>query len=190
MHLIVGLGNPGSEYENTRHNIGFLSVDSILKNNSVFIDKKKGKSLYSKTFLFNQETVVLKPQTFMNLSGSSVRDISSFFKIDPKQIIVIHDDIDLPFGKLRIKSSGGHGGHNGIRDIIKELGCDNFIRIKVGVGRPSNPNIPVHKHVLSVFSNQEEEKLSDLFLLIENSIEKVIISGADEAMNEYNSKTL
>ncbi len=188
MKLIIGLGNPGNEYNKTRHNIGFLALDYIASYINLNIDKKKFKSLYIKDSLYNNEVVLIKPQTYMNLSGSAVNNFANFYSISPQDIIVIQDDIDLNFGIIRIKNFGGHGGHNGIRDIANKLNTRNFIRIKIGVGRPDNPNFPVDKYVLSNFSKQQINELDEIFYYTLNAIKCIFEIGISEAMNEFNRK--
>lgn len=153
MKLIVGLGNPGSEYAKTRHNVGFMIIDTLGSNWK--LDKKFQAEL-SETTINNQKVLLAKPQTFMNLSGEAVQKIAGFYKIDPADVIVIYDDIDLQFGKLRVRHGGGSGGHNGIKSIFQHLG-DGFIRFRVGVGNETLKNpIATDKFVLAPFSSEEQ----------------------------------
>ncbi len=188
MKLIVGLGNPGQEYEKTRHNAGFLALDYIAAYYGTSIDKKKFKSLYIKTNFCSGNVVLIKPQTYMNLSGTAVSNFSKFFNVSVDNIIVLHDDIDLDFGSVRVKAGGGHGGHNGIRDIVNKLNSKDFIRIKIGVGRPDNPNYPVDKYVLSKFSKQQEREIQSVFDYTLNVTEKILTDSVTGAMNEFNRK--
>jgi PTH1 family peptidyl-tRNA hydrolase len=188
LKLIAGLGNPGQKYLQTRHNIGFLALDFIATDNSVIINNEKFKSFYAKTTLFDEDAVLIKPQTYMNLSGQAVSPFSNFYNIPAQDIIVIHDDIDLDFKEIRIKNGGGHGGHNGIRNIVQELGTNDFIRIRIGVGRPENLNFPIDKYVLSRFNDNEERELSCIFEYTLNACELIFEKGIKEAMNEFNGK--
>ena len=186
MKLIAGLGNPGVEYEHTRHNIGFRVLDLLAEQNRIDFDKKKGKSVYGKGSIAGIECILLKPQTYMNLSGSSVQEIFSFFNISIENCIIVHDDIDLPFSSVRIRIGGGHGGHNGIRNITTCLGSADFIRVKAGVGRPDNVNFPVDKYVLSNFNKDEDSQMEDFLIRMTLAVEKIISSGLNEAMNAFN----
>lgn len=174
------------EYEHTRHNIGFRVLDLLAEQNHIQIDKKKGKSLYSKGMIAGTDCILLKPQTYMNLSGSSVQEMISFYNVSIENCIIVHDDIDLPFSTVRIRIGGGHGGHNGVRNIISCMGSPDFIRVKAGVGRPDNPHFPVDKYVLSPFNKDENSQLEDFFIRITLAVEKIISSGLNEAMNAFN----
>lgn len=186
MKLIAGLGNPGSKYEWSRHNLGFLVIDNILKTYSLSLDKKTKNSLYIKTSINGLDLVLLKPQTYMNLSGYSILEIKDFYKIDLKNIIIIQDDIDLPFNTIRIKTKGSHGGHNGIKSIISILNSENFIRVKGGIGRPENNNFPIENYVLSNFNEQEKLFLNDFINKLSLAVIKIITAGVNEAMCEFN----
>ncbi|MFW7378160.1 MAG: aminoacyl-tRNA hydrolase [Oligoflexus sp.] len=156
MKLLVGLGNPGPKYETTRHNAGFLILDEIASRQSINVDQQKFQALLGKGRLLGDECIFIKPLTFMNLSGKSVAAALRFFKIDVADTIVLHDDIDVPFGKVKARTGGGHGGHNGIRSIIAETGQADFHRIKLGVGRPQQPEDgTVVNWVLNPFTTDE-----------------------------------
>lgn len=157
MKLIVGLGNPGSQYNETRHNAGFVVVDELLERQSQAWEGNKWNAQIATADLFGQRCLFIKPLTFMNLSGKSVAQAAVFYKLDPEDIFVIYDDIDMPSGKVKTKKGGGHGGHNGIRSLIKELGHPDFTRIKLGVGRPdpSESNMIVTDWVLGRMSQEE-----------------------------------
>ncbi|MDD2699448.1 MAG: aminoacyl-tRNA hydrolase [Arcobacteraceae bacterium] len=156
MFLIAGLGNPGEKYKNTRHNVGFLVIDEIAKNaNTTTINNSNFKSITQKT----NNTILAKPQTFMNLSGESILSIADYYGIDNNEIIIIHDDLDLPFGAVKFKIGGGHGGHNGLRSIDSHIGQD-YIRVRVGIGKPINKEVA--NYVLSDFSKEESNKLEDI----------------------------
>ena len=168
--LIVGLGNPGETYRSTRHNIGFRMIEKLASLNNVSMDNNKKCS----TGKFHKDGCViylLKPLEFMNLSGSCIQKISVKFKIATEDIIVIHDEIDFPFEKIKLKFNGGHAGHNGLRSTIDCLGTNSFHRLRFGIGRPSNPNIPVSDYVLSPFTKEEEIEIPKLFDLCLQSIQ-------------------
>ncbi|WP_300369339.1 aminoacyl-tRNA hydrolase [Brachyspira sp.] len=186
--LIVGLGNPGEEYKNHRHNVGFILVDKIATHFNINFDNNKKKSLYSRTKYKDIEYILLKPQTFMNLSGESVIYISKFFNIKSEDIIVIYDDMDIPFGTFKIKKGGSSGGHNGIKSLIAHLQNDDFTRIRVGIGRPPAGK-KVNDYVLSSFSKKEKEELSGV--IANDVIEAVKIALFESpiiAQNKYNKK--
>ena len=186
--LIVGLGNPGEEYKNHRHNVGFILIDKIAENFNISFDNNKKKSLYSRAKDKNIEYILLKPQTFMNLSGESVIYISKFFNIKPEDIIVIYDDMDIPFGTFKIKKGGSSGGHNGIKSLISHLKSDDFTRIRVGIGRPPSGK-KVNDYGLSSFSKKEREELNTA--IADDIIEAVKISLFESpiiAQNKYNKK--
>ncbi|MCR8613011.1 MAG: aminoacyl-tRNA hydrolase [Mycoplasma sp.] len=156
MKLIVGLGNPGEKYNDTKHNIGFTIIDKLCDELNIKLKKEKFNGYFQKKKNF----IIAKPQTFMNLSGEFVYSIAAYFKIDPSDILVIHDDLDLEIGKVKVKTTGGHGGQNGIKNIIQHLGTPNFNRIKFGIGRPKNKS-EVVKYVLSKFSTAQKEKINE-----------------------------
>lgn len=186
--LIIGLGNPGDEYKNNRHNVGFILIDKIAENFNINFDNNKKKSLYARAKEKDVEYILLKPQTFMNLSGESAIFISKFFNIKPEDIIVIYDDMDIPFGTFKIKKGGSSGGHNGIKSLISYLQSDDFTRIRIGIGRPSAGK-KVNDYVLSNFSKKERE---DLDTVIANDIIDAVKIALFEspviAQNKYNKK--
>ncbi len=182
--IIVGLGNPGSKYEDTRHNVGFRSLDYIADKYNIRISKVKFSALYNTIEIKGKKGLLLKPQTFMNLSGKSVSEAAKFYKISAENIIIIYDDISLDVGKLRIRNKGSAGGHNGIKSIISYFG-DEFPRIKVGVGKKPHPDYDLANWVLSDFSKSEKDILSEQYKDILDCIELMIIGDADKAMNKY-----
>lgn len=185
MKLIVGLGNPGKQYENTRHNVGFWAIDVISTKWNIPITKEKWKASVGEG-LFEEEKVVLaKPLTYMNLSGESVRMAIDWLKIDMKDFIVIYDDLDLPVGQVRLKQRGSSGGHNGIKSIIQHLSTDEFYRIKIGIGRPETPQ-PTAKYVLSPFNTEEGSRINQAVDRSHFAIEMWRKLGFSKAMNEYN----
>ena len=183
--LIVGLGNPGLQYENTRHNAGFMAADLLAKDNSFDFNKNKNEALCGEFRLGNARILVIKPQTYMNNSGRAVSQIAAFYKIPNDRIIVMLDDITLDVGKIRMRRKGSHGGHNGIKDIIELLGTDNIMRIKIGVGQKPHPDYDLASWVLGKFPNEDKEQLE---IALKNSvlaIEEIIKRGIDSAMNKY-----
>lgn len=191
MFLIVGLGNPGEKYDDTRHNIGFKAIDNIAKKYNININREKFKGVYGDGIIQGEKVILLKPTTYMNLSGESIKEIINFYKIDIKDIIVIYDDISLDVGKLRIREKGSAGGHNGIKSIIANLGTDIFSRIKVGVGQPK---VDLVNHVLGKFSNDEKEVLSESLDVVVKAVNEALINDVTTAMNKFNgfkpSKTI
>ena len=184
--LIVGLGNPGSKYEKTRHNCGFRAIDALAKELNCKIDKGKFQGLYCQTSYNGCKLFLLKPQTYMNLSGQSVLQLSSYFHIPPQRIIVLFDDISLPPGRLRVRPDGSAGGHNGIKSIISELGSQSFPRVKVGVGAKPNPEFDLADWVLSTFSASEERDLQPALERAGKAALCIIDHGVAESANRYN----
>ncbi|MCI5958753.1 MAG: aminoacyl-tRNA hydrolase [Lachnospiraceae bacterium] len=188
MFIIAGLGNPTKEYEHTRHNVGFDTIDCIADQYGISINEKKHKALVGKGMIEGQKVILLKPQTFMNLSGESIRAALDFYKIDEKdELIVIYDDISLPPGQLRIRKKGSAGGHNGIKNIIAHLGHDTFMRIKVGVGeKPAGYDLA--DYVLGHFSKDDRAIMEDAFKEATEAVKMMITDGPDAAMNAFNKK--
>ena len=187
MKLIVGLGNPGDKYAGTRHNIGFMVVASLAEKNAVRIKKKGYQGCYGVGRVAGQEMTLLLPHTYMNLSGASIASAVRSLKLEGQDdVLVIHDDVDLPFGRLRIRLGGGHGGHNGIRNICQVLGYSNFIRVKLGIGRP-HPEEETADFVLRNFSPQERKALGKVLEVAVEAVECVLSKGAEAAMNEFNN---
>jgi PTH1 family peptidyl-tRNA hydrolase len=186
--LLVGLGNPGKKYETTRHNVGFMVAEQVARQNQIAIKKSGYQGLYGVGRIATEQTTLLLPQTFMNNSGASVNAAYRSLGIPPGDLIVIYDDLDLPFGRLRIKKEGGHGGHNGIRDIIAVLGIKDFIRVRVGIGRPEFGDIT--GHVLSSFNSNEQKLLPHLLDAAAQASEKILADGVFDAMNTFNNFNL
>ena len=186
MYLIVGLGNPGREYVGTRHNMGFEAVDAICAKYDIKLNKEKFRAIYGEGRIGGEKVLVIKPQTYMNLSGESVREFRDWFKMEEENIIVIYDDISLPVGKLRIREKGSAGGHNGIKNIIYQLGTDVFPRIKIGVGAPDHPEFDVKDYVLGKFTKEETEVLIKTVIRASAAVEEMILHDAKSAMNQYN----
>lgn len=183
MFLIVGLGNIGKQYEHTRHNVGFDVVDLISYKYNISVSREKFKGTYGEGIISSEKVILLKPSTYMNLSGESVREIIDFYKIPNENLIVIYDDISLDIGRLRIRSKGSAGGHNGIKNIIANLGSDVFPRIKVGVGQPNQELV---SYVLGKFSKEEREQIEKVFHASVEVVECIIKDGIKEAMNRFN----
>ena len=184
-HLVVGLGNPGEKYAFTRHNAGFLSIDFIAQKLNIKLDRVKFKSLCAEAVLSGKRTLFMKPQTFMNLSGESVREAADFYKIPPENIVVICDDVNFDVGILRIRRKGSDGGQNGVKNIIYQLGSDEFPRIKVGVGKKPSPDFDMKDFVLSQFGEAEKKCLFSTFDSIYNSVEMILDNRIDDAMSRY-----
>ncbi len=188
MYIIVGLGNPGKDYDNTRHNIGFMVIDEAAEKYHISVNEKKHKAIIGKGFIAGQKVILVKPQTFMNLSGESVRDIIDYYKIDEKtELIVISDDISLDVGAIRVRKKGSAGGHNGLKNIILHLGHDEFRRIRMGVGeKPSGYDLA--DYVLGHFSKDEKAQIEESVKKAVDALEVIITDGPDAAMNQFNKK--
>ena len=185
MYIIAGLGNPTREYEKTRHNVGFEVIDVLADMLGTTVEEKKFKGCYGRGIIGGEKVLLLKPQTFMNLSGESIRAASDFYKVDPEHIIIIYDDISLDVGQLRIRKKGSAGGHNGIKNIIAHLGTQEFPRIKVGVGdKPKKMDLA--DYVLSRFSKEDRAAMEDAFKEAAKAVEVMITEGMDTAMNQFN----
>ncbi len=185
--LIVGLGNPGKQYELTRHNAGFLCLDLLAQENGFKINKLKFNALIGDAVIASKRCLAVKPQTFMNNSGEAVRDIAAFYKIPPEKIIVIFDDISLPCGKLRIRRKGTDGGHNGIKSIIYQLQSEQFPRIKLGIGAKAHPDQPLADWVLSVMKDDDLKNLREAAEHACSALELMLNGETEKAMNLYNS---
>lgn len=187
MYVIAGLGNPTREYNETRHNIGFCAIDELAARNQITIDTKKHKAICGKGIISGEKVVLAKPQTYMNLSGESIREIADFYKVDPAHIIILFDDISLEPGQIRIRTKGSAGGHNGIKSIISHLGTIEFPRIKIGIGEKPG-FMDLADYVLSRFSQGEQKQMDEGVLDAARAIELILESGVDQAMNRYNGK--
>jgi PTH1 family peptidyl-tRNA hydrolase len=187
--IIVGLGNPGIQYRMSRHNIGFQVVDRLAKISRLSIRTKRFKSLYGTGYIDSQQVVLAKPTTFMNRSGEAVKKATVFFHLRVEDLIVVHDDLDLPFGRLRFKRRGGDGGHQGVRSIIELMGGNNFLRLKVGVGRPPQGMDPA-EYVLDVFDNIEQPRLDQILSQAAESLRVMLLEGLENAMNQFQKKSL
>lgn len=188
MYLIVGLGNPGKEYQNTRHNIGFDLIDVIARQENISVTEKKHKALIGKGIIAGRKVILAKPQTYMNLSGESVRSLLDYYKADEtEELLVVSDDISLPPGQLRIRKKGSAGGHNGLKNIIAHLGHDSFQRIKMGVGeKPEGYDLA--DYVLGRFDGTDRKIMDQAALAAADAVRLILTEGADAAMNLYNKK--
>ena len=185
MKIIVGLGNPGDEYKKTRHNTGFMVVDRLAEKYNIEVKKEKSKALFGTGEINGEKVMIVKPQTFMNLSGEAVRGIMDFYKESIENILIIFDDIDLELGNIRIKERGSAGTHNGMKSIVQNLGTVDFKRVKVGIGKPK-PNIDLVNHVLGKFSDEEFKILSTSIDKAVNAAEIIVSGNVSKAMNLYN----
>lgn len=186
MKLIVGLGNPGKEYLETRHNIGFSFLDNYALKHNFKIDKKKFNGLYTKENIGNEVVLFVKPQTYMNLSGDAVISFVNYFNINIEDILIIHDDLDLYIGNIKLKQKGSSGGHNGLKSIENRLGTNNYKRLKIGIS--NNKNIDTKDYVLGKFSKEEKEILKEKQDLVNNIIDDFLILDFNELMSKYNTK--
>ena len=191
MFLIVGLGNPGREYEATRHNVGFLVVDALAAQSRINLSANKFEGEYGQGSLEGQKVALLKPQTFMNLSGASVAPAAKFYKVEPEQLVVIHDELDLGFGRIQVKVGGGTGGHNGLKSIVDRLGVQDFVRIRIGIDKPvaqGQGQKDVAGWVLSPFPKDQRSLLDEVVKKAADAARGVVGMGAAKAMNEFNRK--
>ena len=187
MFLIVGLGNPGTEYAATRHNIGFDMVTYLSDKYGIALRSKEGKAIVGKGVIEGQKVMLVQPQTYMNLSGESVRALMDYYKLTTDEIVIIYDDISMPVGQVRIRPKGSAGGHNGIKSIIAHLGTQEFPRIKIGVGaKPENGDLV--KHVLGRLSKEDDAKIRDVFALAEEGLLAILQEDVKTAMNAVNGK--
>ncbi len=186
--LVVFLGNPGLKYEGTRHNAGFMAADAMEKKLGVRIDRARFKALTAQCAVGGEKALLMKPQTFMNLSGEAAAQAAKFYKIPPERVLVVSDEISLPVGRLRVRAKGSAGGHNGLKNIIACLGSENFPRIRLGVGAPPNPEIPMVDWVLSTFKGQDAEDIAAAAKRAADAAESYIINGPERTMNLYNGK--
>lgn len=188
MYLIAGLGNPGRQYEKTRHNMGFDTIDYLIDKFNIPQAGVKFNAMYGKGIIGGEKVILMKPLSYMNLSGGPIREMANFFKIDPEtELIVIYDDIDLNPGQLRIRKQGSAGGHNGMKDIIKQLGTQKFVRIKVGVGaKPQGWDLA--DYVLSRFTDSDRKIVDEAIANAGDAVDKILSQGVDAAMNIYNKK--
>lgn len=184
MKVIVGLGNPGKKYENTRHNMGFIALDLLAEKHGIKVDRLKFKSLVGEGRIADQRVLLVKPQTYMNLSGEAVREALAYYKVQPEDLIVIYDDIDIPTGTIRLRKKGSAGTHNGMKNVIYQIQSDDFPRIRVGIG--SNGNIDLIDYVTGGVTKEEKKLLEEALVKAAEGAEAIVLRGIEKAMNEYN----
>jgi len=187
MYLVVGLGNPGPDYANTRHNVGFLFLDYLADRHNASFVGSKWQAQIATLRLVGQAVTFVKPETFMNRSGLAVSRIAAYYKVAPKKIIVVHDDLDLPVGRVKLMHDRGAGGHNGTRSLIEQLASKEFPRFKIGIGRPQS-QMPVEKYVLANFSAEELHQVAEIFPVLENGLRLLLEKGVLVAMNQINTR--
>lgn len=185
MYLIVGLGNPEEEYSKTRHNMGFNVINKLSEQYEISVDKKKFKGIYGKGVIENQDVILLKPQTYMNLSGESIQEIMHFYKIDIDKLIVIYDDMDIDVGVVKIRKMGGPGNHNGMKSVVQHLSTQKFARIRVGIGTPENKSDLI-TYVIGAIPKDEVEKLDKATSIAKDAVAEILKNGMDIAMNKFN----
>ena len=185
MYLIIGLGNPEEEYSKTRHNMGFNTINKIAKKYNIEISKNKFQGLYESAIIEGQKAILIKPQTYMNLSGNCVQEFVNFYKIEKKNIIVIYDDMDIQPGTIKIRKQGGPGGHNGMKSIIQMLGTEEFPRIRIGIGRPKHNGDEIN-YVIGAIPEEEIPKLEEGTEKAKEAVIEIIKNGIDSAMNKFN----
>lgn len=188
MKLVAGLGNPGREYASTKHNLGFLAVDEIARRAGIDLTKKKFRGSYGEGFLSEEKLILLKPETFMNRSGEAVSEAAVFYNVSPPDIIIIHDEMDLPAGTVRVKAGGGSAGHNGIRSIIDRLGSPEFIRVRMGIGKPDEKSRGA-VHVLSKFGSGENDTVKTSVERAADAVYELIENGLERTMNKFNARS-
>ena len=184
--LVVFLGNPGTKFNGTRHNAGFMAADAMAKEFNIAINKLRFKALTATVEINGEKVLLMKPQTYMNLSGEAVIQAAKFYKISPEHIIVVSDEVAMPIGKLRIRKSGSAGGHNGLKNIIQHLGTQDFPRIRMGVGAAPHPDYDMADWVLSTFKNKDAEDMQELACRVSKAVQCYITEGPDRAMNKFN----
>lgn len=187
--MIAGLGNPGDEYQNTRHNIGYQVIDHLAQDLNALSAKTKMTVWICDTRWEGYRLFLVKPLGYMNRSGSVLYEVARYFHIDTSHLIVIHDDVDIQMGRIKLKQKGGHGGHNGIRSVIESLGSDAFIRIRIGIGRPSMQK-SMTNHVLGNFHSNEREQMKSIIETASRSIRTILLKGISQAMNQFNNKQI
>lgn len=186
--MVVGLGNPGGEYRNTRHNVGFMVVEDMAARAGLKWTRPRNQSRWAQGYVADREVVLLEPLTFMNISGKSVQWGLRHFGLKPAQMVVVHDDIDLPLGRLRLRPSGSAGGHRGVQSIIQAVGTQDFARVRIGVGRPDDEDDDVRDFVLGTFRLEESALVAKVLERARLAVEEVLTSGIETAMNEFNGQ--
>lgn len=189
VYLIVGLGNPGKRYEPTRHNIGFMVLEKLAAQLEIQLKQKSFNALWGKGTLTGNNILLAEPQTFMNLSGTAVRQLQSFFKTDISNLIVIHDDLDLPFGAIRLKEGGGTAGHKGLASIESNLGTSDFMRVRLGIGKPVDKS-RIEGYVLEPFRKEERDLLPDVISRAADASTEIVLNGLQKAIGKYQTKNI
>jgi len=189
LRLVVGLGNPGAAYAATRHNIGFMVLEAVADSHGIPLDQRKFNTVWGRGAVEGLAVVLAEPQAFMNRSGPPVQQLAHYYRILCEDVLVIHDDIDLTFGRFKIKEKGGHGGHNGVRSLIEALGGGAFVRLRIGVGRSENGD-GVVDHVLGRFNAWEQSVLPDVITQARDAVETILCKGAKEGMNRFNNTSV
>jgi len=189
VYLIVGLGNPGSRYEATRHNIGFMALEALAAQLEIELKQKSFNSLWGKGTIAQNHILLAEPQTFMNLSGTAVRQLQSFFKTEISNLVVIHDDLDLPFGSIRLKAGGGTAGHKGLASIESNLGTSEFIRVRLGIGKPVDKS-RIEGYVLEPFRKEEQIVLPDVLGRAADASTEIVLNGLQKAVSKYQTKNI
>lgn len=184
--MIAGLGNPGAKYRKTRHNLGFMVLDGLAEQAGIKIAKERAKALIGRGRIGSRETILAKPQTFMNLSGISVAGLMRHWRLKPDKLIVVYDELDLPFGRIRLAWGGGPGGHKGVASVIEHLGSRNFTRLRLGIDRPEEEGLRAKEYVLKTFKPREKERLPAIISRGAEAVEKVLSSGLAAAQTEFN----
>jgi len=187
--LIVGLGNPGPRYRFSRHNAGFLVLDQLAQKHDMALSQRLFEALIGRGKIAGESVIAVAPQTFMNLSGIAVRRILDFYRVEVADLIVIHDDMDLPFGTIRLKEGGGHGGHKGLISVIEQLGNPDFLRVRIGIGKPVMREM-VDSYVLSPFSEEEMQTVPDIAATVCDVVTEIVSSGVQAAIVKYHGKTI
>ncbi len=187
--LIVGLGNPGEAYRLTRHNIGFMVVDRLAHRHRILVHKRRFDAVYGLGKLDGRSVILVKPMAFMNMSGPAVHNLAHFFKLDTQDLLVIHDDIDLVFGKIKIKQKGGDGGHNGLKSLIEAFGSGVFARVRIGIGRPDAKQ-EVKGYVLSRFDSRQEAVLDEVITIAQDAVETIVLKGLTAGMNRFSRREI
>jgi len=188
-YLIIGLGNPGKRYEPTRHNIGFMALDVLAAQSEITLKQKSFNALWGKGTIAGNSVILAEPQTFMNLSGTAVRQLQSFFKTDISNLIVIHDDLDLPFGAVRLKVGGGTAGHKGLASIDSNLGTSEFMRVRLGIGKPVDKS-RIEGYVLEPFRKEEQIVLPELLQWAADAGAEIVLNGLQKAISKYQTKNI
>jgi len=189
VRLLVGLGNPGKKYAGTRHNVGFIAIDRLAKQYRIKVTKRKFLSLIGRGEVAGADTLLVKPQTYMNISGLAVRQVVDYFNLSLSDVLVLHDDVDIELGRIKIASGGGSGGHKGMSSVIEQLKANTFPRIKIGIGRPE-PEKPVEEFVLNRFNLHEEEAIDKAIERAVQAVEMVLVRGLEETQTYFNRKVL